>query len=88
MHAQLCARQAASTLHVHAAKWPLRSELLNGLHGLQAQLQCMQRPTCSLARPSRSTFITSAPATATDSGCAVALALVAALQHMTPCTGQ
>ena len=42
--------------------------------------------TCSLARPSRSTFITSAPATATDSGCAVALALGAALQHMTPCT--
>ena len=59
-----------------------------GYKGGEAQLQWTRQPTCSLARPSRSTFITSAPATATDSGCAVALALVAALQHMTPCTGQ
>ena len=85
MHAQLCVRQAASTLRVHEAQSPQWSELLNGLHGLQAQLQWMRRPTCSLARPSRRTFITSAPATATDSGCAVALALLAALQHTTPC---
>lgn len=42
--------------------------------------QRYQQDTCSRARPSRSTFITSSPAATTDSGCAIGFALEAPLQ--------